>query len=249
MQSETMVVDVSRDWAVACDVQERFMQTPSAGIDALTYSARCRQVRALGADCYDFMPLPGNRLALAIADVCGKGLPAALMISNVQSSLRTAAGFAGNDAEAVVAAVNRQVHASSPADRYATLFYGVFDAAARTLRYVNAGHNPPLVNRGASVVAQLEAGGPPVGVFSDSAYDEGVIQLEPGDLVIAYTDGITEALNPAGREWGLEGLRNAAIQYSARCADDLVDAIFASLDEFSLGRQSDDATVLVMRVR
>jgi phosphoserine phosphatase RsbU/P len=249
MQSETMVVDVSRDWAVACDVQERFMQTPRAGIDALAYSARCRQVRALGGDCYDFMPLTANRLALAVADACGNGLPAALMISNVQSSLRTAAGFAGNDAAAVVGAVNRLVHASSPADRYATLFYGVFDAATRTLRYVNAGHNPPLVIRRSRTIARLEAGGPPVGVFSDSAYEEGEIQLEPGDLVIAYTDGVTEALNPAGREWGLEGLSNAVVQHSARCADELVDAIFTSLDEFSQCRQSDDATVVVVRIR
>jgi len=249
MPSETIVVDVSRDWAAACDVQERFLHISGATIDALSFSARCRQVRALGGDCYDFIPLPENRLAFTVADACGKGLPAALMISNVQSSLRTAAGFAGNDAAAVVGAVNRQVHASSPADRYATLFYGVFDAATRTLRYVNAGHNPPLVIRGARAVARLEAGGPPVGVFSDSSYEEGAIQLESGDLVIAYTDGVTEALNPAGREWGLEGLRNAAIQNSDLSADDLVDAIFASLDDFSQGRQVDDATVLAMRVR
>jgi phosphoserine phosphatase RsbU/P len=249
MPSETIVVDVSRDWAAACDVQERFLHIPGARIDALSHSACCRQVRALGGDCYDFMRLPENRLALAVADACGKGLPAALMISNVQSSLRTAAGFTGNDASAVVGAVNRQVHLSSPTDRYATLFYGVFDAATRTLRYVNAGHNPPLVIRGARAVARLEAGGPPVGVFLDSSYEEGAIQLESGDLVIAYTDGVTEALNSSGREWGVEGLRNAAIQSSARCADDIVAAIFASLDEFSRGRQSDDATVVVVRVR
>lgn len=244
-----MVIDVSRDWAAACDVQERFLQIPGATMDALSYSARCRQVRALGGDCYDFIPLPENRLAFSVADACGKGLPAALMISNVQSSLRTAAGFAGNDASAVVGAVSRQVHASSPADRYATLFYGVFDAATRTLHYVNAGHNPPLVIRGARAVARLEAGGPPVGVFSDSSYEECKIQLEPGDLIIGYTDGVTEAVNPAGHEWGLDGLRNATIQSSARCADDIVAAIFASIDEFSRGRQSDDATVVVVRVR
>lgn len=249
MPSETLAVDVSHDWAAACDVQERFLHIPGAAIDALSFSARCRQVRALGGDCYDFIPLPENRFALAVADACGKGLPAALMISNVQSSLRTAAGFAGSDAAAVVGVVNRQVHASSPADRYATLFYGVFDAATHTLRYVNAGHNPPLVIRGPRAVARLEVGGPPVGVFSDSAYEEGAIQLEPGDLLVGYTDGVTEALNPAGHEWGTEGVRNAAIQSSTRCADDIVAAIFASLDEFSRGRQSDDATVVVVRVR
>jgi sigma-B regulation protein RsbU (phosphoserine phosphatase) len=145
--SEVAVVDVSQDWASACYVQERFMQTPVATVQAFSYTGRCRQLRALGGDCYDFMPLPHNRLAVAIGDACGKGLAAALTISNVQSSLRTAASFAAGDTAAVVATVNRQVHASSPADRYATLFYGAFEGAFRTLRYVNAGHNPPILIR------------------------------------------------------------------------------------------------------
>lgn len=244
---ETLIVDISQDWLSACDVQQRFMLHSDCAAHSLNYSARCRQLRALGGDCYDFLPLSRNRLAFAIGDASGKSLAAALMIANVQSSLRTAAGFAGNDPAAVVRAVNRQVHASSPADRYATLFYGVFDRAALTLRFVNAGHNPPILIRGSQPAARLETGGPPVGVFSDSVYEEQTIQLEPGDLLVAYTDGVTETLNPVAREWGTEGLRDAAVKNSSLSADDLVDAIFASLDEFSQGRQTDDATVLVLR--
>jgi phosphoserine phosphatase RsbU/P len=249
MTTETVVVDVSQDWLSACDVQSRFMQIPTAANGALTYSARCRQMRALGGDCYDFLALTEDRLALAIADASGKGLPAALMAANVQSSLRTAAGFAGNDAVAVVRAVNSQVHSSSPADRFATLFYGVFDAATRTLRYVNAGHNPPLVIRDGRIVARLEADGPPAGVFSDSEYRERAIQLAPGDLLVAYTDGVTEALDPAGSEWGFDGLKNAAIECGSLPAAGAVDALFGALDEYSRGRQTDDATILTMRVR
>jgi phosphoserine phosphatase RsbU/P len=248
MTSDALVVDVSRDWAIACDVQQWFMQGLDPAADPLDYSARCRQVHALGGDCYDFVPHAHNRLALTIGDASGKGLAAALMIANVQSSLRTAALLSGNDLAAVLGVVNRQVHASSLADRYATLFYGVFDGVTRTLQYVNAGHNPPMVIRRDSSIIWLRAGGAPVGMFPNSNYEKGAVQLNPGDLVLAYTDGVIEAANSAGEEWGIEGLRRAAAESGAQCADDIVHSIFTSMDEFSRGRQTDDATVVVLLV-
>ena len=236
------------EWTAAYEVQRRFLQHLEPVIDNLSYSARCRQVHELGGDAYDFVPLPHNHLALAVGDASGKGLAAALMISNVQSSLRTAAAFAGNDGAAVLGAVNREVHASSLPDRYATLFYGVFDQATRALQYVNAGHNPPMVIRRDGSVVRLESGGPPVGMFPNWTYEEGAVQLHPGDLVLAYTDGVTEAVNPAGEEWGEKGLLRAAAEYDAQSADEMVDGIFRSMDEFSLGHQTDDATAIVLRV-
>ncbi|MFL6452228.1 MAG: PP2C family protein-serine/threonine phosphatase [Bryobacteraceae bacterium] len=193
MMTDSVVVDISQDWVIACDLQERFMEVPSQKTQSLTYSARCRQMRALGGDCFTFLPLPGCRVALAVADASGKGLPAALMIANVQASLCTAASFAPDDAAAVVTAVNRQLYACSPADRYATLVYGVFDENTRTLHYVNAGHNPAMVVRSDGAIAWLEAGAPPVGLFADTAYEARAVQLDAGDLIIAYTDGIVEA--------------------------------------------------------
>lgn len=248
MTREAMILDVSQDWALACDVQRRFMRGFDPAIDISDYSAQCRQLRELGGDSYDFLPLPDHRLALTIGDASGKGLAAALMISNVQSSLRTAACFTGNDTAAALTAVNRQVYASSLANRYATLFYGIFDGAKRTLRYVNAGHNPPMVIRQDGSIIWLETGGAPVGMLPDWAYEEAVIQLRPGDLVVAYTDGVIEALNAAGEEWGAEGLQKAAAESGAADADAAVRGIFASMDEFSQGHQHDDATVAVLRV-
>lgn len=248
MTSDAVAMETCNELTAACEVQQRFMQHWSPAIDTLSYSARCRQVCELGGDCYDLVPLPDNHLALAVGDASGKGLAAALMISSVQSSLRTAALFTGNDAAAVLGAVNRQVHASSLEGRYATLFYGVFDGTARTLQYVNAGHNPPMIIRRDRSIICLETGGVPVGMFPDWTYAEGTIQLNPGDLVITYTDGVVEAVNPAGEEWGVEGLRQAATEGDAQCADDIVHAIFTSMDEFSRGRQTDDATVVVLRV-
>jgi sigma-B regulation protein RsbU (phosphoserine phosphatase) len=241
-------IETCSEWMAACQVQQRFLQYLEPVIDTLSYSARCRQVRELGGDAYDFVPLPQNHLALAVGDASGKGLAAALMISNVQSALRTATAFAGNDVAAVLGAVNRVVHATSLPDRYATLFYGVFDEATCALQYVNAGHNPPMVIRRDRSVVRLESGGPPIGMFPNWTYEKGAVQLDPGDLVLAYTDGVTEAVNPAGEEWGEEGLLRAVAEHEAQSGDEMVEGIFRSMDEFSLGRQTDDATVIVLRV-
>ena len=250
MTAEEMVVDVSQDWMLAYDVQQGFMQAPCKISDSLDYSARCRQVRALGGDCYSFIPRENDQLALVVGDASGKGLAAALMIANVQSSLRTAALFTGDDLAGLLKAVNQQAYSSSLADRYATLFYGVFDNAKRSFRYVNAGHNPPVVLRSDGSLEWLETSGAPVGIFPDSIYEERVAGLEAGDLVIAYTDGVVEATNQNGEEWGVQGLLKAAVfgaQHSQN-AGDLVDLIFHAMDDFSQGHQTDDATLVVVRV-
>lgn len=248
MPTESAVVDVSQDWIVACGLQERFMETPRAKTETLTYNARCRQMRALGGDCFQFVSLPGRRVALAIADASGKGLPAALIIANVQSSLRTAALFAPEDPAAVVTAVNRQLYACSPVDRYATLFYAVFDERTRTLHYINAGHNPAVVIRQSGAITWLESSAPPVGLFGETVYQAQAVQLYPGDHMLAYTDGIVEATNAAGEDWGVEGLLAAVKGCRTREPASVVEAVFAALDKFSGQNQTDDATVIAALV-
>jgi sigma-B regulation protein RsbU (phosphoserine phosphatase) len=251
MATDDVVVDVSQDWVLACDVQQRFMQGLGRISDSVDYSARCRQVRALGGDCYEFMPLAKDRLALVVGDASGKGVAAALMIASVQSSLRTAALFAGDDLATLLKVVNLQAYASSLADRYATVFYGVFDMATRTLRYVNAGHTPPVVLRRNGSIETLETGGAPIGMFPDSSYEEGSVQLDPGDLVITYTDGVIEAANESGGEWGVQGLLSATAAWARQgneTAEHLVRSIFNAMDDFSQECQTDDATLAVLRV-
>ena len=246
-----MVVDISLDWVLACDVQKRFMQGLGRTSDSVDYSAHCRQVRALGGDCYAFMPLAHERLALVVGDASGKGVAAALMIASVQSSLRTAALFTGENLATLLGIVNLQSYGSSLADRYATIFYGVFDRATRTLRYVNAGHTPPIVLRHDGSIDTLETGGAPVGMFPDSSYEEGVAQLDTGDVVITYTDGVIEAANQSGEEWAVQGLLKATAGWArqgTRNAEHLVRSIFNSMDDFSRGYQTDDATLAVLRV-
>ena len=249
MASAAIASNAGSEWLAASEVQQRFMQHGLPKVTTVSYSARCRQVNELGGDCYHFMSLPENRVAIAVGDASGKGLAAALMISNVQSSLRTAALFNGNDTAATVDVVNRQVCDASLDDRYATLFYGVFDASTRRLHYVNAGHNPPIVIRRDGSVQKLEAGGAPVGIFPEAGYEAGTVQLHSGDLVVAYTDGVVEARNAAGAEWQIEGLSRAAAGCDTRSVEAIVDAIFSAMDQYSCGVQSDDATVAVLRVQ
>ena len=136
MTIDDVVVDLSQDWVLACDVQQRFMQGLGRTNDSVDRSAQCRQVRALGDDCHDFVLLTDHRLGLVVGDASGKGVAAALMIASVLSSLRTAALFTGNDPAALLKIVNLRAYASSLADRYATVFYGVFDRLTRMLRCV-----------------------------------------------------------------------------------------------------------------
>jgi sigma-B regulation protein RsbU (phosphoserine phosphatase) len=250
MTTNEVIVDVSQDWMLACEVQQAFMQAPCTASDSLDYSARCCQVRALGGDCYNFIPLINDRLAMVVGDASGKGLAAALMIANVQSSIRTAASFTGDDLAALLRTVNQQTYVSLAQGSYATLFYGIFDGSARTLRYVNAGHNPPIVIRRDGSIHWLETGGAPVGLFADAEYREGMVRLETGDLLVAFTDGLIEAANQDGEEWGVQGLLKAAAS-EAQCsqdARDLVNLIFNSMDDFCKGHQTDDATLAVVRV-
>ncbi len=248
MASKAVLTEAYSQLADACEVQRRFLRYDAPEFKSLHYSAECRQLGEVGGDCYDFIPLPNHQLAMAIGDASGKGLAAALMIASVQSSLRTAATLTGGDVRAVVAAVNRQAHASSVAGRYATLFYGVLDNRTRTLQYVNAGHNPPVVIRRDGSVLWLETGGVPVGMFRDYVYAEGAVQLEPGDVVVAYTDGVTEALNSSGEEWGVEGFQRSATKNRGETAEQVVSAIFEAMEEYANGCQTDDATVAVLRV-
>jgi sigma-B regulation protein RsbU (phosphoserine phosphatase) len=170
-------------------------------------------------------------------------------MASVQASLRTAALFTGSDLTALLRVVNVQACASSVADRYATLFYCVLDHGTRTLRYVNAGHNPPVVLHADGSIDWLEPSGGPVGLFPDATWEERVVRLLPGDCVLAYTDGVTEISGSSGEEWGIDGLLRAANSRQRRSADELVHTILDAMDDFSRYVQTDDATLAVLCVR
>jgi sigma-B regulation protein RsbU (phosphoserine phosphatase) len=211
----------------------------------------CRQAEAVGGDFFDFLALPHGEVGFVIGDVCGKGVSAALMMANLLAMLRTEARHLPVDPASLIATANRLFYEASFADFYCTLFYAVFDPLTRSMRYVNAGHFPPLVVKRDGLNLQwLVSGGAPVGVFHSSHYEVGSIDLSPGDFIVAYTDGVIESQNRMGDEWGVERLVQIARSCKYQTAIQLSASIVEAVDTFSAGvEQHDDMTLLVLRAR
>jgi sigma-B regulation protein RsbU (phosphoserine phosphatase) len=242
-QRETL----ARELEIAREVQERLFPQVLPEVPALEYAGQCRPARAVGGDYYDFLALSSGRLGLVIGDVSGKGVPAALLMASLQASVRGQAEGVASVA-ALMANVNRLVCDASPENRYATFFYAQFDPATRRLAYSNGGHNPPIVLRGSDVL-RLETGGPPVGLFRFSQYAQDEIALEPGDLLILFTDGVSEAENPAEEEWGEDALVAAARTCNGLPPVESIARIMRAADNFAAGApQHDDMTLVVAKV-
>jgi phosphoserine phosphatase RsbU/P len=237
---------LNREIEIAREVQQRLFPQSFPAVANLEYAGYCRPARGVGGDYYDFLGLPGGRFGLAIGDVSGKGVPAALLMASLQASVRGQSG-SGNVAE-LMTTVNRLVCDVSPENRYATFFYGQYDPVSRRLIYSNGGHNSPMVLRGAEVL-RLETGGPPVGLFPFSRYQQDEVQLEAGDLLIFFTDGISEAENPAQDEWGEEPLIVATRSVSGELPARIIERLMVEADRFANGApQHDDMTLVIAKV-
>ncbi len=189
---------MNREVEIAREVQERLFPQKMPAIAGLDYAGHCRPALGVGGDYYDFLALPQGHLGLAIGDVSGKGIAAALMMASLQASLRGEATRAPENLAFAVGNVNRLVYEASSDNRYATFFYGQYDPATHKFDYVNAGHNPPMVfhpDHGKWTVNRLDVGGAVVGLLESYPYQQGSVLLAGGDILIAYTDGISEAMN------------------------------------------------------
>ncbi len=200
-----------RDLALAGEVQRRLLPPRPPRNGVATLAAFSLPARTVGGDYYDFIDLPDEGIGLAVADVSGKGIAAALLMSVVQASLRAISAENNVPPSGLTARMNGFLYRSTGTSKYATFFYAVIEAHGRRMRYVNAGHNPPYLLRRASGgvdVTELTAGGTVLGMFPEVDYEEAAVDLSPGDLLVAFTDGVTEALNPAGEEFGEERLKD-----------------------------------------
>ncbi len=246
-QRERLNMEVS----IAREVQERLFPQKFPVIAGLAYAGACRPALGVGGDYYDFLALPGGQLGIALGDVSGKGIAAALMMASLQASLRGEVTRNSSDLAAIVGNVNQQVYEVSSANRYATFFYAQFNPALRKLTYVNAGHNPPMLfHRDGSdwLVTHLEVGGTVVGLLETFTYEQGEIVMQPGDTLVAFTDGISEAMNTGDEEWGEEQL----IETIKRCENlspaETITRVMQDADAFVAGaKQFDDMTVVVLR--
>lgn len=238
-----------RELELGREVQERLFPQEHPAIPGLDYVGACRPALGVGGDYYDFIPMPNGGLGIAIGDISGKGIPAALLMATLRAFLRGQAIDHDTDLSTVIANLNRLVFESTAPNRYATFFLGTCDSGSRVLRYVNAGHNAPMVMRGGTEVARLEAGGSVVGLMREGAWESGQVRLERGDLFVAFTDGISEAMNQADDEWGEERLIEVGRSMRGAPVNAILENIVRSADAFVAGApQFDDMTLIVARV-
>ena len=239
---------LEEEMRIARRIQERLLPRETPGTDPYEVAALARPSRVVGGDYYDVARLQGERLLLAIADVTGKGMPAALLMANLQASLHVVLPM-DMTIEQAVGHINRVTCENTDADRFITFFMAILHLDSGYMEYVNAGHNPPLVVRRNGATELLSSGGLLLGVMDGAGYERGAVRLEPGDVVALFTDGVTEAMNPAGEEYLEERLEAALHRAHTKSAADIVDLVQKDIAKFTGNAEelSDDLTMLVVK--
>jgi len=244
---------LNRELEIARDVQQRLFPQSLPVVKGLDFAGYCRPAEGVGGDYYDFIRLPNSCLGIAIGDVSGKGIAAALMMASLQASLRGQTIKPSATLSEMIQHINKLVFEASAVNRYATFFYSEYDPNQRTLRYVNAGHNPPILlrrNGSDPVIIRLENGGTVIGLFAEIPYCESQVQLESEDILVAFTDGISEAMDSNDDEFDEARLIQAIEECETRTAADAITYILAHVDAFTAGApQHDDMTLVVVRVQ
>jgi sigma-B regulation protein RsbU (phosphoserine phosphatase) len=237
-----------RELEIAKGIQQSFLPDCApelTGFDLEGYNLPAAEV---GGDFYDFIPVGDENWGLVIADVAGKGVPAALFMALSRTLIRASASGIQDPSESIIDA-NRHICLDSKASMFVTLFYAILDTRKHSLTFINAGHNPPFIlGKEGSSITLLKAEGIALGVIDDIDLESVEVQLKPGDVVVLYTDGVTEATNDINEEYGVERLTNLATRLKEKPAKEIIEAIVEDVTAFALGRpQFDDITIMVLK--
>jgi sigma-B regulation protein RsbU (phosphoserine phosphatase) len=240
---------MNREIEIAREVQQRLFPQRIPEIAGVGLAGMCRPASEVGGDYYDLIEMEDGHLGFAIGDVSGKGISAALIMASLRASLRGLILDDPGDLAQMMQKVNRLVYEASSSSRYATFFFAILDPKTREFRYVNAGHNPPVLVNKTGELQRLEACGPVVGLLPFATYETVSLILQPGDLLIAYTDGISEAMTAEDEEWGETRMLEAVPRRPTALAAEVLQQVFRAADEFTAGaEQHDDMTLLVMKI-
>jgi len=241
---------LEHELAIAREVQAQLFPKEKPAVQGVEIEAVCRPARVVSGDYYDFLPLGPGRLGIALADISGKGISAALIMASLQAALRSQALFNGHGpggTSDIVARLNRHLYRSTGPDRFATFFYGVYDVQTHRLEYTNAGHPPPLCIAGVQV-RRLDAGGTVLGLFDNCRYESQIIDVTSGCLLIAYSDGLSEAENADGEEFEERRVLDVALRMGRAPARAVLKNLLESVDQWTgAAEQLDDLTVIVTR--
>lgn len=239
--------DLLKDVELAAQVQRLFLPADKAAVAGLEIAGMMYPARGVGGDYYDYFPVDAHTTQIVIADVAGKGVPAALLMSATAAAMRLEANHGRNMLEQVER-LNTGIHSVSDFDRYVTLLVAEIDAQKRTLRYVNCGHNPALLFRASTgTLTRLNSSCPPIGVSPQEMCDLASENLMPGDVLVFYTDGVTEAENRLSEEFGMGRLSATVLRGSSLSAEDLMSNIYNAAADFCGDNFNDDVTILVVK--
>jgi len=232
----------------AAEIQRGLLPTKAPelpGLDLAGYNAACRTV---GGDYFDFFEYPDGRVGMLVGDVAGKGMPAALLMSSLQARVQVLFEDP-TDLAALVTRLNRIIVSNCPPNRFISFFIGILDSATGDFTYVNAGHNPPLLAHAGGTVERLECTGLVLGIFGTAKFEQGKCRLEPGDVVVLFSDGVTEACKPdVDEEFGEERLAQALTELRGESAQTIIDRVNQRVQEFTAGcSPADDITLVVAK--
>lgn len=239
----------SQEMEIARQVQARLFPQTAPALATLEYAGVCTQTRAVGGDYYDFISLSPGRVGLVVADVCGKGLSSALLMAGLRADLRSKCQMVPFDLPHMLGMANNLFYESTDPGVFVSLFFGDYEDATRRLRYANCGHNPPLLLRADGTVEHLAGTGPVLGALPDWKCSIAEVQMASGDIMVSFTDGIQEAVNDAGEEFGIGRLVEAVRANRHLPVSSLLKAIATTVQTFSNGQQEDDQTLIVARAR
>ncbi|HEY6464451.1 MAG TPA: GAF domain-containing SpoIIE family protein phosphatase, partial [Candidatus Acidoferrales bacterium] len=239
---------LNREIEIAREVQQTLLPQGGPDVPGIEYAGVCRPALGVGGDYYDFLQLPGGRFGFAIGDVSGKGVAAALLMASLQASLRGQTLDASDDLASIVSRMSRLLFEATAPNRYATFFYAQYDPSTRGLAWVNAGHNAPFLFHNGGI-RRLDEGGSVIGLLPDMEYVQGSAVLSCGDLVLAFTDGISESMNARDEEWGEARLCAAvAASNNGLPIEALLKKLLESADAHAAGApQHDDMTLVAIR--
>jgi serine phosphatase RsbU (regulator of sigma subunit)/predicted enzyme related to lactoylglutathione lyase len=237
----------AQELEIAKQVQARLFPQTLPVIPGLDYAGICLQARAVGGDYYDFLDLGRDRIALVIGDIAGKGIAAALLMANLQACLRSHSTLAADQLDKFLLSVNRLLFENTAPHAYATLLYAEYDPAAGRLRSANCGHLPGLLLRANGTLERLDAGCTVVGMFDDWQCSTSETELHPDDVLVFYTDGVIEAFDDHGEEFGEERLIDALRRYRGLPAQELAGVIVDQVQTFSAREQYDDITLIIAK--
>jgi serine phosphatase RsbU (regulator of sigma subunit) len=240
---------VTQELEIAKDVQARLFPQHQPPLQTLDYAGGCLQARHVGGDYYDFLALGRDRLSLVIGDIAGKGIAAALLMANLQANLRSQFAMSLDDPQHLLCSVNRLFCENTPDGAYATFIYAEYNDQSRRLRYANCGHLCALLLRDDGEVERLESTATVLGLFRDWDCTVGETALFPGDTLTLYTDGVTEAADPHGEEFGEERLLDCLQRNASLPSHSIVGAVMDDVRRHSPREQQDDITVVVAKCR